>query len=118
MRRLAVLLAGVVALPMALAAPAAAIEARPGVVVTTVASGFTYPTSARFLPDGRMLVVDKQGELWLVVNGVTRPTPVIDLRGRVNDYWDRGMVGLAVDPNFASNGYIYLYYAARERHRR
>ena len=110
MRRLAVFLAAAVAIPLALAAPAAAVNTRPGMVTTTVASGFTYPTSVEFLPDGRMLVADKQGAVWLVINGVTQATPVIDLRSRINSYWDRGMVGMAVDPNFATNGYIYLYY--------
>ncbi len=111
MRRLAVLLVTAMVIPLVVGSPAVALTAPPGFDTSAFAGGFTYPTSARFLPDGRMLVADKQGELWLIVDGVTRATPVIDLRDQVDDYWDRGMVGLAVDPNFASNGYIYLYYA-------
>jgi len=38
------------------------------------------------------------------------PTPAIDLTARVNDYADHGLLGMAADANFASNGYLYLLY--------
>ena len=38
------------------------------------------------------------------------PDAFIDLRSRVNDYWDRGLLGVAVDPSFAQNGFVYLFY--------
>jgi glucose/arabinose dehydrogenase len=46
----------------------------------------------------------------LVKNGVLQPTPFIDISDRVNGYWDRGLLGVAVDPEFTTNGYVYLLY--------
>ena len=40
----------------------------------------------------------------------TTPTVVADLRSEVDDYWDRGLLGIALDPSFATNGYVYLLY--------
>ena len=63
-----------------------------------------------FLPDGRILIAEKNGVVRIVKNGALLPTPFIDIHNRVNDYWDHGLLGIAVDPNFATNGYVYLLY--------
>ncbi|MCU1328810.1 MAG: hypothetical protein JWN34_4180 [Bryobacterales bacterium] len=81
-----------------------------GFTETVVAGGFTFPTEFAFLPDGRSLIVEKAGIVRVFKNGTVLSTPLLDLTSVVNDYWDRGLIGLAVDPNFASNGYIYLAY--------
>ncbi len=75
-----------------------------------VASGLTNPTAIAFFPDGRIAIAQKTGVVRLVKNGVLQPTPMIDIKSRVNDYWDRGLIGIAVDPSFASNPYLYLLY--------
>jgi glucose/arabinose dehydrogenase len=75
-----------------------------------VASGFTAPTAFAFLPDGRILVAEKSGLVKLVKGGAVLTTPFIDLRDRVNDYWDRGLLHLAIDPSFTTNGFVYLLY--------
>ncbi len=75
-----------------------------------VASGFSAPTSFAFLPDGRILVAEKSGLVRIVKNGAVLATPFIDIRDRVNDYWDRGLLGIAADPDFAVNGFVYLLY--------
>ncbi|HXJ40148.1 MAG TPA: NPCBM/NEW2 domain-containing protein, partial [Bryobacteraceae bacterium] len=77
---------------------------------TVVASGFTFPTNWVFLPDGRMLIIEKHGIIKVFKNGAVLPTPLMDISNLVNDYWDRGLIGVAADPNFASNGFIYLAY--------
>ena len=77
---------------------------------TVVASGLIAPTSVAFLPDGRMLIAEKRGVVKLYKDGALQPTPFIDVHDRVNDYFDHGLIGMAVDPNFANNGYIYLLY--------
>jgi len=46
----------------------------------------------------------------LFKDGALQPAPFIDLRERVNTLFDRGLLGLAVDPAFATNGYVYLLY--------
>ena len=43
-------------------------------------------------------------------NGTLRTTPVLDIRNKVNHYSDRGMLGIEVDRDFATNGYVYLLY--------
>jgi len=75
-----------------------------------VVSGLSFPTGFAFLPDGRLMVIEKDGRVRLVTNGTINPTPVLDIRSNVNSYWDRGLLGIAVDPNFASNRFFYLFY--------
>jgi glucose/arabinose dehydrogenase len=81
-----------------------------GFAEDVVASGLTNPRALAFLPDGRILVGQKDGVVRLIKGGALVPTPFIDLRDRVNDYWDRGLLGIAVDPAFTTNGYVYIYY--------
>ena len=59
---------------------------------------------------GRLLVAEKTGVVRVVVNGVLQADAFLDLRDRVNDYWDRGLLGVTIDPAFADNGYVYLFY--------
>ena len=66
----------------------------------------------RFAPDGRVFVASKSG----IVNVFddltdTTPTQFADLRTRVHDFWDRGLLGLALDPGFTS-GRPYNRYCA------
>ena len=63
-----------------------------------------------FAPDGRMFIWQKTGVVKIFKNGVLLSTPFIDIRSRVNSYGDRGLLGLALDPAFATNGYVYLLY--------
>ena len=89
---------------------AAAQSLPPNFIEDIIASDLTYPVAFTRLPDGRILIAQKSGVVRLVKNGVLQPTPFIDLTSKVNDYWDRGMLGIAVDPSFATNGFIYLFY--------
>ncbi len=75
-----------------------------------VALGLDGPVDFAFLPDGRILIAEKRGVVRVHKNGALLPMPLIDLSSRVNDYWDRGMVGIAADPDFATTGHVYLYY--------
>ncbi|MEZ4569725.1 MAG: PQQ-dependent sugar dehydrogenase [Thermomicrobiales bacterium] len=73
-------------------------------------TGLNFPTDFAFLPDGRVLVTEKSGIVRVAVDGSVLSTPFIDIRTQVNDYWDRGLLSIAVDPNFDSNGYVYLLF--------
>ena len=94
-------------------APALAGALPPGFTETTVWSGLGKPTAVRFAPDGRVFVASKSG----IINVFdslddTTPTQFADLRTRVHDYWDRGLLGLALDPGFTSGRpYVYVLYA-------
>ena len=77
-----------------------------------VFSGLTQPTAVRFASDGRVFVAEKSG-LIKVFDSLSDTTPTIlaDLRTEVDDYWDRGLLGLALDPNFPTNPFVYVLYA-------
>ncbi|WP_246755929.1 DUF4082 domain-containing protein [Bradyrhizobium neotropicale] len=77
----------------------------------TAVTGLSEPTAIDWTPDGRyMLVAQKGGVVRVVDNGTLRSTPLIDLSNEVNEYGDRGLLGIAINPNFASNPYVYLLY--------
>jgi glucose/arabinose dehydrogenase/endonuclease YncB( thermonuclease family) len=99
---------GAVLQPQPVAAQAAGLPSN--FTQDTLASGLLTPTNLAFLPDGRILVTEKKGIVRVYKNGALLPTPFIDLTDRVNDYFDHGLLGIAVDPNFASNGFVYLLY--------
>ena len=80
----------------------------------TVVSGLTGPTAIAYAPDGRMFVIEKEGRLKVVPPGGSTATTILDISSEVNSYWDRGLLGIAVDSAFASNSLIYLLYT-RER---
>ena len=93
-------------------APAAAALPQ-GFTDTSVFTGLTNPTGVRFASDGRIFVTEKSG-LLVVYDSLTDTTPTVvaDLRTQVDDYWDRGLLGLALDPNFPTSPYVYLMYTA------
>ncbi len=81
-----------------------------GFVDESVVSGLDQPTAFAALPDGRLLITEKAGLVRVFKNGGLLPTPFIDLRNSVNDYWDHGLLGIAADQNFATNGFVYLLF--------
>jgi len=90
--------------------PHSAFAALPaGFEIETITAGLDLPTAMTFAPDGRIFVAEKLGKVRVVKNGALLPTPLITLSD-VNTYGDRGLIGIAVDPNFATNGYMYLSY--------
>ncbi len=68
------------------------------------------PVTLAFLPDGRLLVTEKGGKLRLVKNNLVQPQAVLDLTAKVSPLGDGGLISVAVDPAFATNGFIYLIY--------
>lgn len=66
------------------------------------------PTGVAFLPGGRMLVIEKGGRVWAVKNGIRNAQPMLDISAQVLDNDDRGLLGIAVDPNYVNNHYVYL----------
>src|SRR5262245_43331466 len=84
-----------------------------------IASGFTSPTELVAPQDGsqRLFVADQTGVISVIAAGGKRlEKPFLDIRKRViklNDFYDeRGLLGLALHPNFASNGRFYISYSA------
>jgi len=96
---------------LAWAGPAGAVTLPPGFQETTSITGLELPTVVEFAPNGRVFVAEKNG-IVKTYDSVSDPTPTVfaDLRTQVHSYWDRGIQGLAVDPNFPASPYVYVYY--------
>lgn len=76
----------------------------------TLVTAVGAPTALAFTPDGRMLVTTQGGDLRVVSGGTLLATPALSLGSKVCSNSERGLLGVAVDPAFASNNFIYLYY--------
>jgi glucose/arabinose dehydrogenase len=81
-----------------------------GFVDELVASGLSDPTAMAIAPDGRIFVCEQAGTLRLIKNDTLLSTPVLNVS--VDPTWERGLLGIALDPDFSNNQYIYLYYTA------
>ncbi|MGH2769056.1 MAG: PQQ-dependent sugar dehydrogenase, partial [Actinomycetota bacterium] len=68
------------------------------------------PTGLAFLPDDRMLVTTQPGELHVLVQGGMAPRPALDLSAVTCTQVERGLLGVAADPEFSANHFIYLFY--------
>ena len=75
-----------------------------------VASGLSNPTAMAFAPDGRLFVCLQGGQLRVIKDGALLPTPFLSVT--VSSSGERGLLGVAFDPDFASNNYVYVYYTA------
>jgi glucose/arabinose dehydrogenase len=82
----------------------------PGFYDVTVVGGLSAPTAMAFAPDGRLFVAQQTGELRVIKNGALLPTPFVALN--VDPGGERGLLGIAFDPNFATNRYLYVFYTA------
>ncbi|MCL6565916.1 MAG: PQQ-dependent sugar dehydrogenase, partial [Acidobacteriia bacterium] len=68
------------------------------------------PVGVTFAPDGRMFIWQKNGIVRIYKDGALLGQPFIDISSKVNNFHDRGLLGFALDPDFATNGYAYLFY--------
>jgi glucose/arabinose dehydrogenase len=74
--------------------------------------GRIEPTGVYFAHDGRVFVTEKSGVVWVYQNLLdTEPAIFADLHANVHDYWDRGLLGFALDPRFPEQPYVYVQYA-------
>lgn len=79
-----------------------------GFTDSLVAAGLTNPTAMAFAPDGRIFVCEQGGKLRVIKNGALLATPFVTLT--VDSAGERGLLGIAFDPNFVSNQLVYVYY--------
>ena len=80
--------------------------------VQTLVTGLEIPWSLAFAPDGRLFVSERPGRVRVVQNGQLRTAPAL-LLNDVHTAGESGILGLAVHPDFATNGFVYLTYTAR-----
>jgi glucose/arabinose dehydrogenase len=79
-----------------------------GFTDSVLARGLDLPTAMEFAPDGRLFVTEKDGDVRIIKNGALLSTPFVTIP--VDTFGERGLLGIAFDPNFASNRYVYVYY--------
>ena len=89
---------------------------------SVVFSGLTEPTVVRFAADGRVFVAEKSGVIKVFDNlsdttptlftdlSTTDGTPHNVLATRVHNFWDRGLLGMALHPDFPTTPYVYVLY--------
>ncbi len=75
---------------------------------SAVASGLNNPVAMEIAPDGRVFITEQAGTLRIVKNGALLATPALTLA--VDNQGERGLLSVAFDPNFATNGHVYVYY--------
>jgi glucose/arabinose dehydrogenase len=84
--------------------------------VRRVGTGFASPVFLTALPDssGRVLVVERGGKIRLLnpTTGAIAPTPFLDLTGQVSTDGERGLLGLALAPDYITSGRAYVFLTA------
>src|SRR5712692_11733461 len=83
--------------------------------VTPVLTGLNFPVSLRFTPDGRIFFTEKDtGNIRIILqNGTLLAAPFATVSPIFAD-GEAGLLGIALDPSFSSNGYVYVYYTDRD----
>lgn len=105
----------------AITLPAVAQTLPPQYVQTTMVSGLRYPAAFAWTPDGRYLVTQKGDNTFPAANAFIKIFSstgaslgnFYDLTSVVDSDFERGLLGIAVDPNFTTNHYVYAYYDYR-----
>ena len=82
-----------------------------GFAQTPFVTGLVRPSSMTFAPDGRLFISQKQGDLRVVKDGQLLPTPFLSVPAE--DSGERGLTGIAFDPHFATNHFVYVYWTAK-----
>jgi len=81
-----------------------------GFTTSLVANGLNNPTAMAFAPDGRLFVAEQAGRLRVIKNSALLPTEFVAVT--TDPSGERGLLGVAFDPNFATNQFVYIYYTA------
>jgi glucose/arabinose dehydrogenase len=84
-----------------------------GFTESVLYSGLQSPAGMDFTADGRLFIGEQKGKVYLVRNDTLRTTPILNIQHKVDYNVERGFQAVIVDPDFAVNGYVYVYYTAR-----
>ncbi len=74
------------------------------------------PIDLDFDENGVMYVSEKEGTVWVVKDGVKSQEPFLDISDEVANFGDMGLLSIALDNDFLTNGFVYLYYAVDRNH--
>jgi glucose/arabinose dehydrogenase len=102
---------GVLAALLSFIAPASAgaVTAPPGFTAAPIITGLQQPTAMVFAPDGRLFVLEKAGavRVWSSTAGLA-PAPLLEVPSCTDS--EMGLTGVTIDPDFARDGFLYLYH--------
>ena len=97
------------------AAPPACLERGTDLALDLVASGFRLPVFATAPPgDPRLFVVEQGGLIKVIEDGAVRAEPFLDIRDRLVEHGEQGLLGMAFHPDYATTGRFFVYYTAIE----
>lgn len=98
-------------------APAACAEPPAGIQVENIGTGWQELVGVVELSDGRLIAWERAGRVWMVeADGTRHDEPMLDISDEVLAWRDHGLLGLALDPDFEANGFIYLAYVVDRHH--
>jgi glucose/arabinose dehydrogenase len=80
---------------------------------STIATGLSSPSAMAFAPDGRLFLAEQTGSIRVIKNNTLLSTRFVTLK--VDSAGERGLLGVAFDPNFAANHFLYVYYTVPGR---
>jgi glucose/arabinose dehydrogenase len=84
-----------------------------GFIQSLVTARLSNPTAMAFAPDGRLFVAEQGGKLRVIKNGRLLPSPFVDLTSITDSTGERGLLGIAFDPNFSTNNFVYIYHTLK-----
>lgn len=87
-----------------------------GFTVATLATNLNAATALATTPDGRIFIADQTGLIRVWKDGRLLSKPALDLTGRVDDYWERGLIGLTFHPDFPQTPHLFVVYVANLPH--
>lgn len=94
--------------------PVAAQAAVPaGFKAIVVARDILNPTAMAVSPDGRIFITEQAGRIRVIDKGQLRSQPLLNIKTKVDSTGERGLLGIALDPNFLVNQWIYVYYTSK-----
>lgn len=100
-------------LPLLWSAPAQSATSAINLQLVGSAAAFDQPLFLTHAGDGsgRLFIVEKTGRIKIIQNGQVLPEPFLDISGRVGVENESGLLGLAFPPNYANDGYFFIYYS-------
>ena len=85
-----------------------------GFIAETVVSGINGATALAIAPDGRVFFAEQTGAIRVFENDQLVSEPALDLSDRLDTYWERGLIGLTLHPDFPSTPHVFVVYVAKE----
>ncbi len=85
-----------------------------GFEATTVVDKITAATALAIAPDGRVFYAEQTGKIWIVKAGERLSPPALDIGPKLDTWWERGLIGLTLHPDFPRSPYLYTVYVAKE----